>query len=118
MTPALFDAAEAQVMRYGTPVGYVPQIEGSEDFDEAQIVDAVARTDYDQPIARGKFGAKHLPGDCAAEEGLDERGAGGEFGRGSLHPHLAAREDVGPVGDREHGASALLDDQHRGPARG
>ena len=52
LTPALFDTAEAQVMRDGMLVGYVPQIEGSEDFDEAQIVDAIARTDYDQPIAR------------------------------------------------------------------
>ena len=43
---------EAQVMRDGMLVGYVPQIEGSEDFDEPQIVDAIARTDYDQPIAR------------------------------------------------------------------
>jgi hypothetical protein len=32
-------------------VGYVPTIEGSEDFDEDQVVDAIARTDYDQPIA-------------------------------------------------------------------
>jgi len=43
---------EAQVMRDGMLVGFVPQIEGSEDFDESQIVDAIARTDYDQPIAR------------------------------------------------------------------
>jgi len=42
---------EAQVMRDGMLVGYVPQIDGSEDFDESQIVDAIARTDYDQPIA-------------------------------------------------------------------
>ena len=42
---------EAQVMRDGMLVGYVPVIEGSEDFDEAQIVDAIARTDYDKPIA-------------------------------------------------------------------
>jgi len=42
---------EAQVMQDGDLVGYVPQIEGSEDFDEEQIVDAIARTDYDQPIA-------------------------------------------------------------------
>ena len=26
-------------------------IEGSADFDETQIIDAIARTDYDQPIA-------------------------------------------------------------------
>ncbi len=43
---------EAQVMRDGMLVGYVPQIEGSEDFDEAQVVDTIARTDYDQPVAR------------------------------------------------------------------
>jgi hypothetical protein len=42
---------EAQVMQDGDLVGYVPQIEGSEDFDEQQVVDAIARTDYDQPIA-------------------------------------------------------------------
>jgi len=33
---------EAQVMCDGMLVGYVPQIEGSEDFDEPQIVDAIA----------------------------------------------------------------------------
>jgi hypothetical protein len=43
---------EAQVMRDGMLVGYVPQIDGSEDFGEDQVVDAIARTDYDQPIAR------------------------------------------------------------------
>jgi hypothetical protein len=42
---------EAQVMLDGDLVGYVPEIEGSEDFDEAQIVDAIVRTDYDRPIA-------------------------------------------------------------------
>ncbi|WP_344935434.1 hypothetical protein [Sphaerisporangium flaviroseum] len=43
---------EAQVMRDGMLVGFVPMIAGSEDFDEAQVVDAIARTNYDQPIAR------------------------------------------------------------------
>jgi hypothetical protein len=43
---------EAQVMRDGVLVGYVPDIEGSEDWDENQIVDAILRTDYDKPIAR------------------------------------------------------------------
>lgn len=42
---------EAQVMRDGMLVGYVPQIEGSEDFDEDQTVDAIANVDYDKPIA-------------------------------------------------------------------
>jgi hypothetical protein len=48
---------EAQVMRDGVLVGFVPVIEGSEDFDEAQVVDAIARTDYDQPIARQRHAA-------------------------------------------------------------
>ncbi len=43
---------EAQVMRDGVLVGFVPMIEGSDDFDEQQVVDAIARTDYDQPVAR------------------------------------------------------------------
>ena len=42
---------EAQVMRDGMLVGFVPSIEGSEDFDEAAVIDAIARTDYDKPIA-------------------------------------------------------------------
>ena len=42
---------EAQVMRDGMLVGYVPVIEGSEDYDERQVIDAIASTDYDQPIA-------------------------------------------------------------------
>ena len=41
---------EAQVMQDGDLVGFVPQIEGSEDFDEQQIVDAIARANYDEPI--------------------------------------------------------------------
>jgi len=43
---------EANVMRNGVLVGFVPVIEGSADFDEAQTIDAIARTDYDKPIAR------------------------------------------------------------------
>jgi hypothetical protein len=42
---------EAQVMRDGILVGFVPQLDGSEDFDEDQTVAAIAGTDYDQPIA-------------------------------------------------------------------
>ena len=42
---------EAQVMRNGMLVGFVPSIEGSEDFDEAAVVQTIADTDYDRPIA-------------------------------------------------------------------
>ena len=42
---------EAQVMRDGILVGFVPEIPGSEDFDETQVAAAIADTDYDKPIA-------------------------------------------------------------------
>lgn len=44
-------ALEAQVMRNGVLVGYVPAIEGSDGYSEEQIIDAILRTDYDRPIA-------------------------------------------------------------------
>jgi hypothetical protein len=40
---------EAEVLLDGDLVGFVPQIPGSDTFDEAQIVDAIARADYDEP---------------------------------------------------------------------
>jgi hypothetical protein len=43
---------EAEVLLDGDLVGFVPEIPGSETFDEAQIVDAIARTDYDEPVGR------------------------------------------------------------------
>ena len=42
---------EAQVMRNGMLVGFVPEIPGSDSFTEEQIIDVIVRTDYDQPIA-------------------------------------------------------------------
>lgn len=45
---------EAQVMRNGMLVGFVPLIEGSEHFDEQQVIEAILRTDYDKPIATRK----------------------------------------------------------------
>ena len=60
---------EAQVMRDGMLVGYVPQIEGSEDFDEQQVVDAIARTNYDQPIARQSAATPARPRRCPARAG-------------------------------------------------
>ncbi len=43
---------EAQVMRNGVLVGFVPVIPGSEHFDDEQVVEAIRATDYDTPIAR------------------------------------------------------------------
>lgn len=44
-------ALEAQVMRNGMLVGYVPVIEGSDSYTEEQVIDAIRRTDYDKPVA-------------------------------------------------------------------
>src|SRR6516165_1753946 len=52
---------EAQVMRDGMLVGYVPRIEGSEDFEES-------RTDYDQPVARQRSAAP-APAPALTREG-------------------------------------------------
>jgi hypothetical protein len=43
---------EAQVMANGMLVGFVPTIQGSEDFTEEQVVDAIWHTDYDRPVGR------------------------------------------------------------------
>jgi len=64
---------EAQVMRDGMLVGYVPLIEGSEDFDEAQVIDAIARTDYDQPVARQRAVAPPPEPTLIREGGLFRR---------------------------------------------
>ncbi|HEY3894683.1 MAG TPA: hypothetical protein VGL88_04870 [Pseudonocardiaceae bacterium] len=59
---------EAQVMRDGVLVGFVPVIEDSENFDVDQVIDAIARTDYDQPIARQQSTAPP-PGPALTPEG-------------------------------------------------
>src|SRR6516164_5304455 len=43
---------EAEVLLDGDLVGFIPEIAGSAAFDEAQIVDAIARADYEEPIGR------------------------------------------------------------------
>jgi hypothetical protein len=72
-TPGL----EAQVMRDGMLVGFVPVIEGSEYFDEAQTIDAIARTDYDKPIARQRAVAPPPARPLAREGGVFRRFLGG-----------------------------------------
>ena len=64
---------EAQVMRDGMLVGYVPEIEGSEDFSEEQVVDAIARTDYDQPVARQRATAPPPAAPLPREGGVFRR---------------------------------------------
>ncbi|MFI5491545.1 hypothetical protein [Actinoplanes sp. NPDC051859] len=45
---------EAQIMRNGVLVGFVPSIPGSENFGEAEVIEAIACADYDQPIGRSR----------------------------------------------------------------
>ena len=68
---------EAQVMRDGMLVGFVPVIDGSENFDEAQTVDAIARTDYDKPIARQRATAPPAAAPLPREGGVFRRFLGG-----------------------------------------
>jgi hypothetical protein len=51
---------EAQVIRDGMLVGYVPRIEGSEDFDESRIVDAITAPTTTSPSAASAPTRPHL----------------------------------------------------------
>ena len=64
---------EAQVMQDGDLVGYVPEIEGSENFTEEQVIDAIARTDYDQPIGHLRSSAPPPAPALPREGGLFRR---------------------------------------------
>jgi hypothetical protein len=72
-TPGL----EAQVMRDGMLVGYVPQIPGSESFDFGQTVAAIAGTDYDQPIATRRSTPPKPAAPLTPEGGVFRRFLGG-----------------------------------------
>src|SRR5271156_3598243 len=41
---------EAEVLLDWDLVVFIPEIPGSSDFDDAQVADAIARADYDEPI--------------------------------------------------------------------
>jgi hypothetical protein len=64
---------EAQVMRDGMLVGFVPVIDGSESFDDQQIVDAIVRTDYDHPVARRRDVAPPAEAPLPQQGGLFRR---------------------------------------------
>jgi len=72
---------EAQVMGNGMLVGFVPVIPGSEDFDDAQITDAIARTDYDKPIAHQREAAPPPAAPLPMEGGFFRRFRDGFRGR-------------------------------------
>ena len=68
---------EAQIMKDGMLVGFVPTIPGSEDFDEQQTIDALLRTDYDQPIATRRATAPPPRPALPREGGVFRRFLGG-----------------------------------------
>ncbi len=59
---------EAEVLLDGDLVGFIPEIPGSQAFDEAQIVDAIARADYHEPVGRERPAAPP-PGPSLPREG-------------------------------------------------
>ena len=68
---------EAEVLLDGDLVGFVPEIPGSADFDDAQVVDAIARADYDQPVGPGTALGPAAGESLAREGGLFRRFMGG-----------------------------------------
>jgi hypothetical protein len=68
---------EAEVLLDGDLVGFIPEIAGSEAFDEAQIVDAIARADYEEPVGRELPQAPPPAPPLMREGGLFRRFLGG-----------------------------------------
>jgi hypothetical protein len=68
---------EAEVLLDGDLVGFIPEIPGSAAFDEAQIVDAIARADYDEPEGRELPEAPPPAPPLMREGGLFRRFLGG-----------------------------------------
>jgi hypothetical protein len=64
---------EAQVMQDGDLVGFIPEIEGSEDFTEEQVIDAIARADYDEPVGHERAVAPPPSEPLAPEGGVFRR---------------------------------------------
>ena len=64
---------EAEVLLDGDLVGFIPEVPGSEDFGEAQIVDAIARADYDQPEGHERATAPPPKAALPREGGLFRR---------------------------------------------
>jgi hypothetical protein len=68
---------EAEVMLDGDLVGFVPKIPGSDTFDDVQIVDAIARADYDEPVGTERPEAPPPGPPLTREGGLFRRFLGG-----------------------------------------
>ena len=68
---------EAEVLLDGDLVGFIPEIPGSADFDDAQVADAIARADYDEPIGHERAEAPPPARPLMREGGLFRRFLGG-----------------------------------------
>ncbi|HUD38569.1 MAG TPA: hypothetical protein VMR14_16835 [Streptosporangiaceae bacterium] len=68
---------EAEVLLDGDLVGFISEIPGSADFDEAQIVDAIARADYDEPEGHERTEAPPPAPALPREGGVFRRFLGG-----------------------------------------
>ena len=64
---------EAEVLLDGDLVGFIPEIPGSADFDDAQVADAIARADYDDPIGHERAEAPPPARPLMREGGLFRR---------------------------------------------
>jgi len=67
----------AEVLLEGDLVGFIPEIPGSEAFDDAQVVDAIARADYDEPEGRELPEAPPPAAPLTREGGVFRRFLGG-----------------------------------------
>jgi hypothetical protein len=61
------------VLLDGDLVGFIPEIPGSADFDDAQVADAIARADYDDPIGHERAEAPPPAKPLMREGGLFRR---------------------------------------------
>src|ERR1700749_5353411 len=68
---------EAEVLLDGDLVGFIPEIAGSEAFDEAQIVDGIGRADYEEPVGQELPEAPPPTAPLTREGGLFRRFLGG-----------------------------------------
>jgi hypothetical protein len=67
----------AEVLLDGDLVGFIPEIPGSGSFDEAQVVDAIARADYDKPEGHELTEAPPPAAPLTREGGVFRRFLGG-----------------------------------------
>ena len=68
---------EAEVLLDGDLVGFIPEIPGSSEFTDAQVADAIARADYDEPVGHERAEAPPPGKPLMREGGLFRRFIGG-----------------------------------------